>query len=107
MEPSHKGKIALINADIFSSISQFLDSRDIDLKFTVLSLIALLTVPKEGKHKVSTDQEIPELINRIASNDSNEQCKKAAETIRILVSEIPLGEAIMGHSINSNLLDLN
>jgi len=105
MEPSHKGKIALIQADVFSSISPFLDSRDSELKFSILSLIALLTVPREGKHKVSTDQEIPDLINRISQYDNNEKCRKVAESIRILVSEIPLGEAIMGHAQTNTQYD--
>lgn len=98
MDPTHKGKIALLNADILASISIFLEATDPDMRYSIISLMALLAVPKEGKHKISTDHDIPDLINNIARTDEDEPCRDAAEEVRVLVSELPLGKAIMGGS---------
>ncbi|OHT07643.1 hypothetical protein TRFO_24142 [Tritrichomonas foetus] len=96
MDPSHRGKIALLNADILLSISAFLESTDPLIRYAILSLIALLAVPKDGKHKISTDRDLPDLINRIAKDDDDESCREAASEVRVLVSELPLGKAILG-----------
>ena len=45
---------------------------------------------------IATDSEIPDIINNIAKNDPDETVKQAAQKVRIMVSELPIGKAIMG-----------
>lgn len=96
MDPSHRGKKALLDADILTNIEGFLKSDDAKLRYAILSLIALLGVPKEGKNDIATDDQLPDLINDIIKNDPDESCRKAADEVKVLVSELPLGRAIMG-----------
>lgn len=96
MDPSHRGKKALLDADILPNIEGFLKSDDAKLRYAILSLIALLGVPKDGKNDIATDDQLPDLINDIIKNDPDESCRKAAEEVKVLVSELPLGRAIMG-----------
>lgn len=96
MDPSHRGKRALLDADILTNIVDFLKSPDTQLKSAVLSLVALLAVPKEGKNDIATDDQMPTIITDIIKNDKDEACRKAAESVRTLVCELPLGKAIMG-----------
>lgn len=96
MDPTHKAKIALVSNDVLSCLVPFLDSLDLDLRRSSLSLIALLSVPREGKHKIATDQDLPFLIEQIAESDSDELCRKAAIEIKKQVCELPLGKAILG-----------
>ncbi|OHS98820.1 hypothetical protein TRFO_01887 [Tritrichomonas foetus] len=102
MDPSHRGKLALLNADILPNIEEFLKSEDEKLRYAVLSLISLLGVPKEGKNDIATDEQLPDLINNIIKNDPDESCRKAADEVKILVSELPLGRAIMGGGEDDN-----
>jgi hypothetical protein len=46
----------------------------------------LLSVPKEGKHRISTDRDLPDAINNIARNDEEEKCREAATELRVLVA---------------------
>jgi len=96
MDPSHRGKIALIDSDVMSAIKPFLAESDRDTRFSMLSLLSLLVVPKDGKQMIATDPEIPDIINNIAKNDPDETVKQAAQKVRIMVSELPIGKAIMG-----------
>ncbi|KAK8882343.1 hypothetical protein M9Y10_044985 [Tritrichomonas musculus] len=96
MDPSHRGKLALLNADILPNIAGFLKSEDEKLRYAILSLIALLGVPKDGKNDIATDDQLPDLINNIIKNDPDESCRNAADEVRVLVSELPYGRAIMG-----------
>lgn len=96
MDPSHRGKLALLNADILPNIVDFLESSDAKLRYSILSLLALLGVPKDGKSNIATDEKLPDAIKKIIQDDEDESCRKAAEEVRILVSELPLGKAIMG-----------
>jgi hypothetical protein len=96
MDHTHAAKIALLNCDIIPSISPFLEAPNADLRYSILSLLCLLAVPKEGKHKISTDRDLPDAINNIARNDEDENCREAATELRVLVTELPLGKAIMG-----------
>lgn len=96
MDPSSRGKLALLNADILNAINDFLLSDDAKLRNSILSLIALLAVPKDGKQMIATDPDMPERINKIAREDPDEKCRDAAKEVRILVAEHPIGKAIMG-----------
>lgn len=100
MDPTHRGKRALLDADILTNLVEFLRSPDEKLRYTVLSLLALLGVPKEGKNDIATDEHLPELINDIMKNDKDEACRKAAEEVRVQVCELPLGKALMGGGDN-------
>ena len=102
MDPSHRGKLALLNAEILTAIEGYLTSEDAQLRLTTLSLLALLAVPKDGKQMIATDPELPEMINNIARNDSDEKCKKAALGLRVLVMEHPIGQAILGSLDDDN-----
>jgi hypothetical protein len=68
-----------------------------------MSLLCLLCLPKEGKHKISTDRDLPDSINNIARNDEDDLCRKAAMELRVLVTEVPLGRAIMGNARPSDV----
>lgn len=46
MDPSNKGKLALLNADMLLNISTLLESNDDEIRFSALSLVSLLTAPK-------------------------------------------------------------
>lgn len=96
MDPNHRGKQALLDADILPNIEDFLKSDDAKLRYAVLSLIALLAVPKEGKNDIAKDDQLPDLINNIIQNDPDENCRKAANEVKVLVSELPIGQTIMG-----------
>jgi hypothetical protein len=96
MDPSHRGKSALLNADILPNLVEYLSSPDAKLRLTVLSLLALLAVPKEGKHDVATDDSLPAEISRVIENDPDDDCKKAAIEVRTLVCEYPMGRALFG-----------
>jgi hypothetical protein len=95
MDPSHRAKLALLNADILPALADYLKSPDPKLRYAVLSLISLLAVPKDGKHDIATDDKIPEYVIDIIENDKDEDCKAAAKEVRVLVSELPFGDAIM------------
>jgi hypothetical protein len=95
MDPLHRGKAALLNADILPNIADYLAAPDSDLRYAVLSLIALLAVPKEGKEDIAADQKLPDLVNGIIANDKEEKCREAAKEVKVLVSELPFGRAIM------------
>jgi signal transduction histidine kinase len=96
MDPLHRAKGALLNADILANIAEYLRSPDANLRFAVLSLIALLAVPKDGKSDIAQDDNLPTYINEIIAGDPDESCKEAAKRVKILVSELPAGRAIMG-----------
>jgi hypothetical protein len=96
IDPLHKATLALIQCDIVANISPFLEAPNADLRYGILSLLCLLAVLKEGKHRISTDRDLPDAINNIARNDEDEQCREAAAELRVLVAELPLGRAIMG-----------
>lgn len=96
MDPNHRGKIALLNAEILTAIEGYLASENPELRLTTLSLLSLLAVPKDGKQMIATDPDLPEIINRIARSDNDEKCKKAANGLRVLVREHPIGQAILG-----------
>jgi hypothetical protein len=95
MDPSHRAKLALLNADILPNISEYLKSPDPKLRYSVLSLMSLLAVPKDGKHDMATDDKIPAYVNDIIDNDPDDDCKAAAKEVRVLISELPFGAAIM------------
>jgi hypothetical protein len=103
MDPSHAAKLALLNYDIVPSIAPFLEAPNAELRYSILSLLCLLAVPKEGKHKISTDRDLPDAINAIARNDENDKCRDAAAELRMLVTELPLGKAILGTEKTSDL----
>ena len=98
MDPGHRGKIALLNAEIIPALTSLLktESNDTTLRYAILSLLALISVPKESKMEIATNQDLAELIVKIAESDCDEGCKKAAEQVRLLVSELPTGKALMG-----------
>lgn len=96
MDPSHRGKIALLNAEILPAIQPYLTSEDESVRLSALSLLCLLAVPKDGKQMIATDPNMPEVISNIISKDTSEECKKAANELRLLVTEHPIGKAIMG-----------
>ena len=96
MDPTHKAKIALVSNGVLNCLVPFLDSLDLDLRRSSLSLITLLSVCREGKYHISTDQDLPFLIEQIAESDNDELCRKAADEIKKQVCELPLGKAIMG-----------
>jgi hypothetical protein len=96
MDPSHRGKSALLNADILPNMVEYLSSPDPRLRLTVLSLLALLAVPKEGKHDIATDDALPPAILHVIDHDDDESCKKAAIGVRTLVCEYPMGRALFG-----------
>lgn len=102
MDPSNKGKIALLSVDILASVAPFLESTDVSLRYAILSLLCLVTVPKEGKHRISTDRDLPDVINTIAKCDEDERCRAAASELRTLIAELPLGKAIMGGDKHNN-----
>jgi hypothetical protein len=95
MDPLHRGKTALLAADILPNIADYLTSPDPDLRYGILSLVALLAVPKEGKEEIAGDQKLPDFVNAIIKNDKEERCKEAAREVKVLVSELPFGRAIM------------
>jgi hypothetical protein len=96
MDPLHRAKTALLNTDILPNISEYLKSPDANLRYAVLSLIALLAVPKEGKSDIAQDENLPTYINEIIAADPDQSCKDAANRVKVLVSELPAGRAIMG-----------
>jgi hypothetical protein len=96
MDPSQRGKKALLNVDILPNLVEYLKSPDPKLRLTVLSLLALLAVPKEGKHDIATDDALPFVIAGLIDNDPDESCKKAAIGVRVLVCEYPMGRALFG-----------
>jgi hypothetical protein len=96
MDPLHRAKGSLLNADILTNIAEYLRSPDAKLRFAVLSLIALLAVPKDGKSDIAQDENLPTYINEIIASDPDESCKEAAKRVKVLVSELPAGRAIMG-----------
>jgi hypothetical protein len=96
MDSLHRAKTALLNADILGNISEYLKSPDAKLRYAVLSLIALLAVPKEGKSDIAQDENLPTYVNQIIDSDPDESCKDAAKRVKVLVSELPAGRAIMG-----------
>jgi hypothetical protein len=96
MDGGHQGKLALLNIDILSSVAPFLESQDSNVRYAILSLLCLLAVAKDGKHKISTDRDLPDQINSIARADEDDGCREAAAELRVLVTELPLGKAIMG-----------
>lgn len=92
MDPSMRGKSALLDADVLSAIGPYLSDPDKEVRFSVISLLALLGVPKDGKIMITAEPNIPKIIVDIIQNDPDESCKKAANEVRICVSELPDGE---------------
>ena len=96
MDPQHKGKLALLNADILPALRDFLRSEDEKLRYSILSLLCLLGVPKDGKSDIATDEQLPDLINEIIEKDPDPACKLAAEEVKFQVCELPMARALMG-----------
>jgi hypothetical protein len=105
MDPTHSAKLALLNCDIIPSIAPFLEAPHAELRYSILSLLCLLAVPKEGKHKISTDRDLPDAINSIARNDEDDQCREAALELKVLVTELPLGKAILGTEKSTEIFE--
>jgi hypothetical protein len=61
-----------------------------------MSLLCLLAVTKKGKHSISIERVLADSINKFAQNDANGHWQEAAGECRLLVTELPLGKAIMG-----------
>jgi hypothetical protein len=96
MDPTHQGKLALLSCDILPSVAPYLHSTDAHVRYSILSLLCLLAVPKDGKHIISTDRDLPDTINAIARGDDDDKCREAAAELKVLVTELALGKAIIG-----------
>ena len=96
MDTTHRGKLALLNAEIIGAIRGYLTADDSQLRLSILSLLSLLAVPKDGKHLMATDQDLPRLVADILKNDPHEPCQTAAKGLCTLIMEHPMGKAIFG-----------
>ena len=96
MDKSHRGKLALLNEGIVDVLPPLLKSNNINIRMSVLSLLTLLAVPREGKELLSTVPEIADLLLKITNFDSDYYCRKAAKKVREFIAEIPFGKVIVG-----------
>lgn len=94
MDPTDRGKLALLNAEIIVPVRGVITSHDQQLRLSAITLLALLAVPKDGKHMMATDQELPRMVSDAVKYDPDEKCRDAARGLCTLIIEHPVGKAI-------------
>ncbi|KAH0794611.1 Phosphoribulokinase / Uridine kinase family protein [Histomonas meleagridis] len=103
MDNSHNGKLALLHSNILSQIGPLLKSPKIELRMSVISLLTLLAVPKEGKERIAKDQLIPSFLKNISEFDCDLHCRRAAMKCRVIVAELPFGRSVVGNVIDPSV----
>lgn len=96
MDSSHRGKLALLNAEILDQIGPLLQSKSVHVRMATVSLISLLAVPKDGKERIAMSRDIAGALQKIAESDADLECRRAAQKCRIFVAELPFGAVIIG-----------
>lgn len=100
MDSGNNGKKALLEADILDELGPLLSSPRVTVRIATISLITLLSVPKDGKERIAMERSIADALKTISEEDPDLECRKAALKCRIIVAELPLGKVIVGDIVD-------
>lgn len=96
MDSGNNGKLALLEADILDQLGPLLSSPTVTVRMATISLITLLSVPREGKERIAMERGIADTLKKISESDPDLECRRAATKCRIIVAELPFGKVIVG-----------
>ncbi|KAK8894506.1 hypothetical protein M9Y10_022940 [Tritrichomonas musculus] len=100
MDSGNNGKLALLDVDILDELGPLLSSPKVTVRMATISLITLLSVPKEGKERIAMERSIADTLKNISESDPDLECRRAALKCRIIVAELPFGKVIVGDIVD-------